>query len=215
MKWLKDELGRFSDDRFYDVSEEMLEKEEEELTEALKRMESRSFRRIKEAGRGAGGEMSADAMKRWFIWAGAAIGVCLLCVCLGGLVRGARNKKEAVLLEVDSGVQIEMRLNRKGRVLMAASDDLEAPSRFEERSLSEGIALLLDVLSEGENEGEADYRTRKSQPQGVLLTLRPAPEGVKTDLEEIQRSISVLWKRMAKSGQSLMSIGSHIATPLW
>lgn len=122
-----------------------------------------------EAGWGKNGEPSVDALRRWFIWAGAALVICLAVVLTGAMLTSGKNKKEAAVLELDAGSVVELVLNRKGMILESGGKNgagslLLAGLSFDRSGLEESIDLLLGRLYEnGAEEG----------PAVVLLTVRP------------------------------------------
>ena len=132
-----------------------------------------------EVGRGDNGEMSVDALKKWFVWSAAALGVCLIAVCVLAVVSSVRSRKEAAILEVDSGAVLELYLNRKGVILNSKGD---AADVLEDHSLEDGVEKILQGLLDYGHLGDGG---------AVIFTLRPYENGVDADLERFGDEIHV------------------------
>lgn len=125
--------------------------------------------RHQEAGHGKNGEPSEEALRRWFIWAGAALVICLAVVLTGGMLTSGKNKKEAAVLELDAGPVVELVLNRKGMLLGAegkngAGSLLLAGLDLDRAGLEQGLDLLIGGLCEN---GAGEER------KTIVLTVRP------------------------------------------
>lgn len=70
-----------------------------EKTETIEAGSGRKDRR--EAGLNMDGELSVEAVRRWLLWAGLALGICLAASCILGTVFLMQNRKPAMLLTVD------------------------------------------------------------------------------------------------------------------
>lgn len=86
-----------------------------EKTETIEAGSGRKDRR--EAGLNMDGELSVEAVRRWLLWAGLALGICLAASCILGTVFLMQNRKPAMLLTVDGKDSRELVLNRKGGVI--------------------------------------------------------------------------------------------------
>ena len=86
-----------------------------EKTETIEAGSGRKDRR--EAGLNMDGELSVEAVRRWLLWAGLALGICLAASCILGTVLLMQNRKPAVLLTADGKDSRELVLNRKGGVI--------------------------------------------------------------------------------------------------
>lgn len=125
--------------------------------------------KYQEAGWGKNGEPSVDALRRWFVWAGAALVICLVVVLTGAVLTSGKNRKEAAVLELDAGPVVELVLNRKGMILESGGKNgagslLVDGLPFDRSGLEQGMELLLDRLHES---GAAEERGV------ILLTIRP------------------------------------------
>ena len=144
-----------------------------------------------EAGRDPAGEMSEEELKKWLRWALATLFACVVLAGIWAAVSSVRNRKEAAILEVDSGTVLELYLNRKGVILKAKG---AAENVLNDYSLEEGIDKLLDGL--------AEYG-RLEEGGAVIFTLRQMEGGIQTDLERLVEEIymhSELFLRKRHSG---------------
>lgn len=163
------------------------------IEEWLENMSEKENRKM-EAGRGPGGEMSEEELKKWLQWALVALLACAILTGLWAVVSSVRNRKEAAILEVDSGTVLELYLNRKGTILKAKG---AAENVLNDYSLEEGIDKLLDGLAEYGRLGEGG---------AVIFTLRSVEGGIQTDLERLAEEIYVhseLFLRKRHSGGTI------------
>ena len=86
-----------------------------EKTETIEAGSGEKDRR--EASLNMDGELSVEAVRRWLLWAGLALGICLAASCILGTVFLMQNRKPAVLLTADGKDSRELVLNRKGGVI--------------------------------------------------------------------------------------------------
>lgn len=136
-------------------------------------------RKAPEIGRGEDGEMSVDALKKWLLWSVVALGICLAAVSAMAAVSAVRNRKEAAVLEVDSGAVLELYLNRKGEILKSKGD---ATEMLKDYSLEEGTEKILQGLSDHGELGDGE---------AVIFTLRPSATGISADLDRFADEIHV------------------------
>lgn len=144
----------------------------------LENMSEKENRKL-EAGRGPDGEMSEEELKTWLRWAVVALLACMVLTGIWAVVSSMRNRKEAAILEVDSGTVLELYLNRKGTILKAKG---AAENVLKDYSLEEGIDKLLEGLAEYGRLGEGG---------AVIFTLRSVEGGIQTDLERLAEEIYV------------------------
>ena len=111
-----------------------------EKTETIEAGSGRKDRR--EAGLNMDGELSVEAVRRWLLWAGLALGICLAASCILGTVFLMQNRKPAMLLTVDGKDSRELVLNRKGGVIRKNGN----PDSMAGLSLRECCERLLEEL---------------------------------------------------------------------
>ena len=151
-----------------------------------------------EIGRGADGEMSAEALRLWIRWSVMALGICLAAVSVMASVSAVRNRREAAILEVDSGEVLEFYLNRKGTVLKTKADAAEV---LEDHSLEEGIEKILQgFLDHGYLEADG----------AVIFTLRPSEAGIQADLERFAEEIHVYAEEFLRKKHSDGVVYVHV-----
>ena len=161
-------------------------------------MEKKVQKNKREAGHDKDGEPSAEALKRWFIWAGLAVGVCLAVACVLAFVYNRQNQKAAVILEAEVDEPLRLTLNRKGGVLEAPDTIPESLKDAEGRlsgtdSLEETCQVLFEAMA---GPGYLD-----SDGAG-LFTVRPVPENRHVDLERMAEEIGVCAETFLKKKQS-------------
>lgn len=132
-----------------------------------------------EIGHDADGEVSLNELQKWFRWSAAALVICFLAVGVMAAVSSVRSRKEAVIMEVDSGITVEIFLNRKGTVLKEKGD---AANIKQDYSLEDGMEMML--------QGFLDHG-QLGTDGAVIITLRPAENGVAADMERIAEDIHV------------------------
>lgn len=163
-------------------------------------IEKKKEKKRREAGFDAEGKPSADAMRRWLIWAGAALFICAAVVCALAAVSSGHDKKAAVIMEVEEEAPLKLILNRKGAVLeMAESDsgswDTTALARLasQNASLEESCEAVLETLSENVwNNGEG----------AALFTIRAMETGSHVDMVRMTEEISVYTERFLRKKQA-------------
>lgn len=130
-----------------------------------------------EIGHDADGEVSLNDLQKWFRWSAAAVVICFLAVGAMAAVSSVRSRKEAVIMEVDSGITAEFFLNRKGAVLKEKGDAADIKQDY---SLEDGVEKMLQgFLDHGQLGADG----------AVIITLRPAETGVSADMERIAEDI--------------------------
>lgn len=172
--------------------------EQEKQFEEGPDMAGKNEKKPREAGHGEDGEPSLEALKRWLIWAGAALIVCLAVACVLAAVSSGQNKKPVVIMEVEEESALEFSLNRKGTVLEtsdAAFSDWESVelNELKKASLEECCMKLLENLF---NQGYLE------SGKGVLFTVREAEPGVHVDTERMAEEISVYAETFLKKRQA-------------
>lgn len=53
------------------------------------------------------GEFSMDSLKKWFRRAGGALSICAAAVCLMAVLMMGKNRKESLIMEVNSDIMME------------------------------------------------------------------------------------------------------------
>ena len=147
-----------------------------EKKEAMEAGSGRKDRR--EAGLNVDGELSVEAVRRWLLWAGLALGICLAASCILGTVFLMQNRKPAVLLTVDGKDSRELVLNRKGGVIRKNGN----PDSMAGLSLRECCERLLEELHGAQMLGDQE---------AALFTVRPIEGAVRVDTERMAEEIAV------------------------
>lgn len=158
-----------------------MERQEKDLDSEILDEKVKKPPRHMEAGRGKDGEPSVDALRRWFIWAGVALVICLAFVLGGAALTSGKNKVEEAILEIDGGPVVVLRLNRKGTVLSASGLNDAGRRRLrgkniDNSSLEEAIDFLISSFAEMghlENTG------------AVFITVRSASEDSRANLSRL------------------------------
>ena len=147
-----------------------------EKTETIEAGSGRKDRR--EAGLNMDGELSVEAVRRWLLWAGLALGICLAASCILGTVFLMQNRKPAMLLTVDGKDSRELVLNRKGGVIRKNGN----PDSMAGLSLRECCERLLEELHGAQMLGDQE---------AALFTVRPREGAVRVDTERMAEEIAV------------------------
>ena len=147
-----------------------------EKTETIEAGNGRKDRR--EASLNMDGELSVEAVRRWLLWAGLALGICLAASCILGTVFLMQNRKPAVLLTVDGKDSRELVLNRKGGVIRKNGN----PDSMAGLSLRECCERLLEELHGAQMLGDQE---------AALFTVRPIEGAVRVDTERMAEEIAV------------------------
>lgn len=147
-----------------------------EKTETIEAGSGRKDRR--EAGLNMDGELSVEAVRRWLLWAGLALGICLAASCILGTVFLMQNRKPAMLLTVDGKDSRELVLNRKGGVIRKNGN----PDSMAGLSLRECCERLLEELHGAQMLGDQE---------AALFTVRPIEGAVRVDTERMAEEIAV------------------------
>lgn len=147
-----------------------------EKTETIEAGSGRKDRR--EAGLNMDGELSVEAVRRWLLWAGLALGICLAASCILGTVFLMQNRKPAMLLTVDGKDSRELVLNRKGGVIRKNGN----PDSMAGLSLRECCERLLEEFHGAQMLGDQE---------AALFTVRPIEGAVRVDTERMAEEIAV------------------------
>lgn len=158
-----------------------MERQELDLDSEILAEKVKKTPRHMEAGRGKDGEPSVDALRRWFIWAGVALVICLAFVLGGAALTSGKNKVEEAILEIDGGPVIVLHLNRKGTVLSASALNDVGRRRLrgkdlDNSSLEEAIDFLISSFADMghlENTG------------AVFITVRSASDDSRANLSRL------------------------------
>ena len=116
--------------------------------------EKKKKQELREAGMDVNGEFSMDSLKKWFRRAGGALSICAAAVCLMAVLMMGKNRKESLIMEVNSDIMMEFTMNRRGSVLsakgmMARSNEAVSMTVFEGKSLGIAVGKIFDRLRRG------------------------------------------------------------------
>lgn len=148
----------------------------EEKAEPIEAGSGRKDRR--EAGFNMDGELSVEAVRRWLLWAGLALGICLAASCILGTVFFMQNRKPAMLLTLDGKDSRELVLNRKGGVIRKNGN----PDSMAGLSLRECCDRLLEELHGAQ---------LLEDQEAALFTVRPIEGAVRVDTERTAEEIAI------------------------
>ena len=151
------------------------------------------------------GELSVEAVRRWLLWAGLALGICLAASCILGTVFLMQNRKPEMLLTVDGKGSRELVMNRKGGVIRKNGN----PDSMAGLSLRECCERLLEELHGAQMLGDQE---------AALFTVRPIEGAVRVDTERMAEEIAVaaelfLTTRQAKGTVYAGSISEEPEVP--
>ena len=160
----------------------MNQNEEYEDMPAEEKKKKQEFR---EAGMDVNGEFSMDSLKKWFRRAGGALAVCAAAVCLMAVLMMGKNRKESLIMEVNSDIMMEFTMNRRGSVLsakgmMARSNEAVSMTVFEGKSLGIAVGKIFDRLADNNSLGEDG---------GILISVRKSGAEVKASPEKIVKEL--------------------------
>ena len=160
----------------------MNQNEEYEDMPAEEKKKKQEFR---EAGMDVNGEFSMDSLKKWFRRAGGALAVCAAAVCLMAVLMMGKNRKESLIMEVNSDIMMEFTMNRRGSVLsakgmMARSNEAVSMTAFEGKSLGIAVGKIFDKLADNNSLGEDG---------GILISVRKSGAEVKASPEKIVKEL--------------------------
>ena len=160
----------------------MNQNEEYEDMPAEEKKKKQEFR---EAGMDVNGEFSMDSLKKWFRRAGGALAVCAAAVCLMAVLMMGKNRKESLIMEVNSDIMMEFTMNRRGSVLsakgmMARSNEAVSMTAFEGKSLGIAVGKIFDRLADNNSLGEDG---------GILISVRKSGAEVKASPEKIVKEL--------------------------
>ena len=147
--------------------------------------EKKKKQEFREAGMDVNGEFSMDSLKKWFRRAGGALAVCAAAVCLMAVLMMGKNRKESLIMEVNSDIMMEFTMNRRGSVLsakgmMARSNEAVSMTAFEGKSLGIAVGKIFDKLADNNSLGEDG---------GILISVRKSGAEVKASPEKIVKEL--------------------------
>ncbi len=128
--------------------------------------EKKKKQELREAGMDVNGEFSMDSLKKWFRRAGGALSICAAAVCLMAVLMMGKNRKESLIMEVNSDIMMEFTMNRRGSVLsakgmMARSNEAVSMTVFEGKALESQWGRFLTglrITTVSERMGNPDLR---------------------------------------------------------
>ena len=132
--------------------------------------EKKKKQELREAGMDVNGEFSMDSLKKWFRRAGGALSICAAAVCLMAVLMMGKNRKESLIMEVNSDIMMEFTMNRRGSVLsakgmMARSNEAVSMTVFEGKSLGIAVGKIFDRLADNNSLGEDGQKQTASELQ--------------------------------------------------
>ena len=147
--------------------------------------EKKKKQELREAGMDVNGEFSMDSLKKWFRRAGGALSICAAAVCLMAVLMMGKNRKESLIMEVNSDIMMEFTMNRRGSVLsakgmMARSNEAVSMTAFEGKSLGIAVGKIFDRLADNNSLGEDG---------GILISVRKSGAEVKASPEKIVKEL--------------------------
>lgn len=147
--------------------------------------EKKKKQEFREAGMDVNGEFSMDSLKKWFRRAGGALAVCAGAVCLMAVLMMGKNRKESLIMEVNSDIMMEFTMNRRGSVLsakgmMARSNEAVSMTVFEGKSFGIAVGKIFDRLADNNSLGEDG---------GILISVRKSGAEVKASPERIVKEL--------------------------
>lgn len=164
--------------------------------------EKKKKQEIREAGMDVNGEFSMDSLKKWFRRAGGALAVCAAVVCLMAVLMTGKNRKESLILEVNSDIMMEFTMNRRGSVLsakgmMARSNESVSMTAFEGKSLGIAVGKIFDRLADNNSLGEDG---------GILISVRKSGAEVKASPEKIVKELQKQTKSELQKKESKATV---------
>lgn len=147
--------------------------------------EKKKKQELREAGMDVNGEFSMDSLKKWFRRAGGVLSICAAAVCLMAVLMMGKNRKESLIMEVNSDIMMEFTMNRRGAVLsakgmMARSNEAVSMTVFEGKSLGIAVGKIFDRLADNNSLGEDG---------GILISVRKSGAEVKASPEKIVKEL--------------------------
>ena len=147
--------------------------------------EKKKKQELREAGMDVNGEFSMDSLKKWFRRAGGVLSICAAAVCLMAVLMMGKNRKESLIMEVNSDIMMEFTMNRRGSVLsakgmMARSNEAVSMTVFEGKSLGIAVGKIFDRLADNNSLGEDG---------GILISVRKSGAEVKASPEKIVKEL--------------------------
>ena len=177
----------------------MNQNEEYEDMPAEEKKKKQEFR---EAGMDVNGEFSMDSLKKWFRRAGGALAVCAAAVCLMAVLMMGKNRKESLIMEVNSDIMMEFTMNRRGSVLSAKgmmdrSNEAVSMTAFEGKSLGIAVGKIFDRLADNNSLGEDG---------GILISVRKSGAEVKASPEKIVKELQKQTKSELQKKESKATV---------
>ena len=177
----------------------MNQNEEYEDMPAEEKKKKQEFR---EAGMDVNGEFSMDSLKKWFRRAGGALSICAAAVCLMAVLMMGKNRKESLIMEVNSDIMMEFTMNRRGSVLsakgmMARSNEAVSMTVFEGKSLGIAVGKIFDRLADNNSLGEDG---------GILISVRKSGAEVKASPEKIVKELQKQTKSELQKKESKATV---------
>ena len=177
----------------------MNQNEEYEDMPAEEKKKKQEFR---EAGMDVNGEFSMDSLKKWFRRAGGALVICAGAVCLMAVLMMGKNRKESLIMEVNSDIMMEFTMNRRGSVLSAKgmmdrSNEAVSMTAFEGKSLGIAVGKIFDRLADNNSLGEDG---------GILISVRKSGAEVKASPEKIVKELQKQTKSELQKKESKATV---------
>ena len=158
--------------------------------------EKKKKQELREAGMDVNGEFSMDSLKKWFRRAGGALSICAAAVCLMAVLMMGKNRKESLIMEVNSDIMMEFTMNRRGSVLsakgmMARSNEAVSMTVFEGKSLGIAVGKIFDRLADNKKlrEGGDFPNNSLGEDGGILISVRKSGAEVKASPEKIVKEL--------------------------
>ena len=164
--------------------------------------EKKKKQEFREAGMDVNGEFSMDSLKKWFRRAGGALVICAGAVCLMAVLMMGKNRKESLIMEVNSDIMMEFTMNRRGSVLSAKgmmdrSNEAVSMTAFEGKSLGIAVGKIFDRLADNNSLGEDG---------GILISVRKSGAEVKASPEKIVKELQKQTKSELQKKESKATV---------
>ena len=164
--------------------------------------EKKKKQEFREAGMDVNGEFSMDSLKKWFRRAGGALVICAGAVCLMAVLMMGKNRKESLIMEVNSDIMMEFTMNRRGSVLSAKgmmdrSNEAVSMTAFEGKSLGIAVGKIFDRLADNNSLGEDG---------GILISVRKSGAEVKASPEKIVKELQKQTKSELQKKESRATV---------
>ena len=164
--------------------------------------EKKKKQEFREAGMDVNGEFSMDSLKKWFRRAGGALVIGAGAVCLMAVLMMGKNRKESLIMEVNSDIMMEFTMNRRGSVLSAKgmmdrSNEAVSMTAFEGKSLGIAVGKIFDRLADNNSLGEDG---------GILISVRKSGAEVKASPEKIVKELQKQTKSELQKKESKATV---------